>query len=108
MSNKLRSIHEANVRLDKKFILREQQSGTTTTSGTTEPPQSGTTTQTTTVAPTTTQTTTVKPLGNSEINQLPDCWKFNSTKLGLTKGEEKDNLIVFNSKEGKPFCKKYK
>ena len=103
-NNKLKRIIEANIKLENRFLLREQAAPAPA------PAPAPVVSQTTTVQaaqPQTTTTTTFKKLTDEELGKLDSCSKFNSKKEGLSQGEDKGKFIVFN-KNGKPFCKKTK
>lgn len=88
--NKIKKINEANLKLEQRYLMREQtQTGATQTG----------TTQTTTLPPSTTQTTT------KSFDELLNCANVDSKKLGLVPGEKKNGVQIFNTKDGKPYCK---
>ena len=82
-------------------------SGTTPTTSGTTPTTSGTTPTTTTTPNTPSPTPTPKKITEKELKNLRDCSGYKSGGK-LTKGQEVDDYIIFNSPNGKPACKKPK
>jgi hypothetical protein len=81
-------IQEANIILEKRYLMEQAASP----SGTTTPPV-------------TTTTTTVKKMSQTDLDKLRDCSGFNSKKLpGLASGTTQDDYVIYNL-QGKPFCK---